>query len=183
MLACEARGQDGSSGALKISEDNFVRTAAVYNPLAPSSHGRDGGRSTLIGSPQTDKLLAVLELNHRVTIPYQGGDQGQPVPGEAKEGALFFLDRGGGQSSITDPNAIDIDDVAGDDDEDDNSDSSNHKSCPGDGSEEGEDIIVYQAQKQNSLASAPHAPPPSRAKLVLPPPNSSQPEENEKSYM
>ena len=89
--ACAERGGDASA-PLSVPQ-NFVRTAPVYNP----SGARQGSEATyLIGSPQTDQLLALLELSHRITVPYRDPTANDaPV---ATDGSCFFLDRGQGES-------------------------------------------------------------------------------------
>lgn len=127
-----------------------------------------GGSQTLQGSPQTDALLALLELNHRVTIPYQPGG----VAGMAEEVPVdgFYLDHGNGAAPVDptaggggdDPNAIDIDDLdeAGGGD---GGDVDGGGANGGEEEEEGGDTIVY--------GGATAAPPKARPRLVLPPPS------------
>jgi hypothetical protein len=89
-------------GSLRVPLD-FVRTAPVYDPSArPQPHAQ-----SLRGSPQTDRLLALLQLQHRVTVPYPPPPPGpMPYPPGhhvmAKDDddvpPLFVLDRGDGQS-------------------------------------------------------------------------------------
>ncbi len=157
--ACQARGQDPATHALEIPAEAFVRTAPVYDGGAPRPPV--GGSLSLQGSPQTDALLALLELGHRVTMPYQapveelGAAAAMPV---VEEGA-FFLDHGNGSAAGGggggDPNAIDID---LDDDEE----------------EEGGDTIVFAGESAAAAAAAAaSAPPRARARLVLPPPTAS----------
>lgn len=140
----------------------------MYDPTAPRPPV--GGSQTLQGSPQTDALLALLELNHRVTIPYQPG-AGATAAAAAAAAVVadegFFLDHGSGPAAPVDgtaasgdggadPNAIDIDDLDGGGEGDDGAN--------GEAEEEGGDTIVYEG-------TAAAAPSKARPRLVLPPPS------------
>ena len=197
IAACQARGEDPSQHALEIPPSSFVRTAPVYRPSHPAGAAGDG---TLRGSPQTDALLKLLELSHRVTIPYsppqphpssmrvqQQKQKEQPAGG----GSLFFLDRGEGSG---DPNSIELDDEegreeGGEDEEEECDDEiaariKAQQQQQGAEEEGAEDVIVFKGGGSSpagaaaaAAAAAPRvAPPPalpSRPKLVLPPPSAS----------
>lgn len=168
--ACTAGGRDPATQALEIPPESFVRTAPTYDPNAPRP--RVGGSLTLQGSPQTDALLALLELGHRVTMPYQprAGALEQVGPAPTEGGPLFFLDHGGGgaapvvQSSSGDPNAIDID---LDEEEEEGGEGGNGGR---EKDEEGGDTIVFAGEAAAATTGGPSK---SRPKLVLPPPSSS----------
>jgi hypothetical protein len=91
-LAQAAAARGDGTGPLQIP-NNFTRTAPVYVRKDPASRSR----LSLIGSPQTDELLKVLELPHIITVPFH--DLAGAAPPEAAEGQeeLFFYDRGGGE--------------------------------------------------------------------------------------
>lgn len=144
----------------------------MYDPTAPRPPV--GGSQTLQGSPQTDALLALLELNHRVTIPYQPG-AGAAAAAVAVADGGFFLDHGSGPAAPVDgmaasggggadPNTIDIDDLDGGG-EGDGGDPDGGDNGNGEEAEVGGDTIVYEG------TAAAAAPSKARPRLVLPPPS------------
>ena len=54
-----------------VIPQNFVMTAPPYD--ASSGNRTYGPPPAMIGNPQTDQLLEILGLEHRITVPFSGG--------------------------------------------------------------------------------------------------------------